>query len=158
MAKRIVLLTLMAMFAGGAMSQARVTVVSNDGTETPYSIDATGEIFFGSDYMAIMASSNATEMATYQMDDVRKVLFEGSVRIVDVQGDNPLSLTPNPANESFVLHGMADGVQTVSVYSMSGALMIEGRYSNGESIDISSLAKGIYMVRACTSVAKLIKR
>ena len=147
----------MLLFAYGAKSQATVTVVSNNGAENHYSVDATGEIFFGIDYMAIMTSADATDLATFQMDDVRKVLFDGSVRIVDVSTMD-IRLTPNPAAESFTLHGLGDGPQTVSVYAMSGARVLQGLYSDGEAVDISSLPKGIYMVRANMSVVKLIKR
>ena len=140
-----------------AAAQATVTVVGNDGSSQQFVMEATGEIYFGTDYMAIMTASNATDITTIQIDDVSKVLFSENVRIVDVS-ETTLTLMPNPATESFVLHGMGDEPQLVTVYSMSGAQVLQGRYSDGESIDISALAKGIYMVRACMSVTKLIKR
>ena len=142
----------------GAMSQATVTVVGNDGNSRQFAVDETGEIFFGIDYMSILPSSAASEMTTIQMDDVSKVLFDGQVNIVDVSEAPTLTLTPNPAAASFALHGLGDEPQLVTVYSMSGAQVLQGRYGDGEQIDIASLAKGIYMVRAGMSIVKLIKR
>lgn len=148
----------MLLWACCVASQATVTVVSADGTENRYSVDTTGEIFFGTDYMAIMTTASATNLATFLMDDVSKVLFDVSVRIVDVSESNPLTLTPNPAAESFVLHGLGDGPQTVTVYGINGSAVLQGSYSDGEPIEIGSLPQGIYIVRAAGSIVKLIKR
>lgn len=139
-----------------ASSQATVTVVGNDGGNRQFAVDATGEIYFGIDYMAVLPSASA-DMTVIQMDDVRKVLFDGQVNIVDAN-ETTLTLTPNPATGSFALHGLGSAPQPVTVYSMSGAQVLQGRYADGEQIDISALAKGIYMVRAGSSIVKLIKR
>lgn len=155
--KRTLLLALMLIGALCAAGQATVTVVGNDGNNRQFAVDATGEIYFGTDYMAVMPTASSSELTVIQMDDVRKVLFDGQVNIVNVS-ETSLTLTPNPATGSFTLHGMGSEPQTVTVYSISGAKVMQGRHSDGEQIDISALAKGIYMVRAGMSIVKLIKR
>ena len=155
--KRTLLLALMLLLACGAKSQATVTVVGNDGNNRQFAVDATGEIYFGTDYMAVLPSASA-DMTVIQMDDVHKVLFDGQLNIIDASEAPTLTLMPNPATESFALHGMGEEAQTVTVYSMSGAQVLQGRYTDGEQIDIATLAKGIYMVRAGMSIVKLIKR
>ena len=156
--KQFVNLTIALMLTLTVAAQATVTVVGTDGTESQYLVDATGEIYFGTDYMAILTSGTASDMPTYLLDNVQKVLFSESVNRVDVSGAATLGLVPNPAAESFSLHGLGDSPRQVTVYGMSGAMVLQGRYADGERIDISALPKGIYMVRACTSVVKLVKR
>lgn len=140
-----------------AAGQATVTVVGNDGNNQQFAVDATGEIYFGTDYMAVLPSASA-DMTVIQMDDVRKVLFDEQVNIVDASMSPTLTLVPNPATASVALHGLGSGPQLVTVYNMSGAQVLQGRFADGEQIDISALVKGIYMVRASTSIVKLIKR
>ena len=147
----------MLLLACYAAAQATVTVVGTGGNSRTFAVDATGEIYFGTDYMAVMPSANSSELEIIQMDDIEKVLFDGSVNIVDVEGTT-LTLAPNPAGASFALHGMGTGPQLVTVYSMSGTAVLQGRYSDGEAIGIGSLPQGIYMVRAAGSIVKLIKR
>jgi hypothetical protein len=139
-------------------AQTTVTVVTSDGAANQTVVQSSGEIFFGLDYMAILPSADASSMVTYQMDDVSRVLFEGNVNIVNLDGATPLSLSPNPTAGWFTLRGLGSEPQTVTVYSLDGARMMQGRYADGERIDASALTAGIYLVQAGSSVVKLIKR
>lgn len=138
-------------------AQVTVTVVVTDGTSHEVAVDATGEIYFGTDYMAIMPTASASQLETFQMDDVRKVLFSGSTRIIDVRGTE-LCLMPNPVAESFTVKGIGSEPQLLTIYSVSGAQVLQGRYSDGQRIDVGHLPQGIYMVRVGMNVAKLVKR
>lgn len=67
-----------------------------------------------------------------------------------------LALYPNPATAHMAIQGLAAGSE-VRVYSMQGCLVLSERY-NGSSLDVSSLAKGIYMVATPQGCGKLCKR
>ena len=139
-------------------AQVTVTVVGTDGTSHEVAMDETGEIYFGTDYMAIMTSSSDAALQMFQMDDVRKVLFSGEVRIVDVRDADSIVLHPNPAADWFVVEGIGLEKQLLTVFSVSGSQVLQGRYAEGEHVDVSALPQGIYMVRVGTVVNKLVKR
>lgn len=156
MKKHLIMIALL-LLVGAMQAQVTVTVVGTDGTSHEVAVDATGEIYFGTDYMAIMPTASASQLETFQMDDVRKVLFSGSARIIDVRGAE-LTIMPNPASEHFTVKGIGNEPQLLTVYSISGTPVLQGRYSDGERVEVSTLPQGIYLVRVGRNVVKLIKR
>ena len=71
-----------------------------------------------------------------------------------------VSVYPNPANE-FVTISSAVEINKVEVYNLLGKKVISASKLNNNNLDISSLAKGVYMMKLTSgeSVAskKLIK-
>lgn len=63
-----------------------------------------------------------------------------------------LQLRPNPASDQFTVIGFKDA--DVSVYDMSGRMVAGG--VTGQPIDVSSLAIGVYVVRAEGQSEKLV--
>ena len=156
MKKHLIMIALL-LVLGAMQAQVTVTVVGTDGTSHDVAVDATGEIYFGADYMAIMPTASASQLETFQMDDVRKVLFSGSARIIDVRGAE-LTIMPNPVAESFMVKGIGSEPQLLTVYNIGGTQVLQGRYSDGERVEVGALPQGIYLVRVGRNVVKLIKR
>jgi hypothetical protein len=70
---------------------------------------------------------------------------------------NALSIYPNPATDGFTLDAGAQTI-TVSVFDLSGALVLTQQATGKSYIDITSLKKGVYIVKANGLVAKLVKK
>ena len=139
-------------------AQVTVTVVKTDGVRQDISLDATGEIYFNTASMIIMTGTETGNIVTFSLDDVAKVLFDGSnVNIHDVSNAPQISLFPNPSRNFFTVVGIGSEQQQLSVYNINGMQVLQGRYSDGEPVDISALPQGIYLVRVGMSFEKLIK-
>ncbi|HUW04778.1 MAG TPA: C25 family cysteine peptidase [Williamwhitmania sp.] len=84
------------------------------------------------------------------------VLLKG----VSVNGNNTFSIFPNPATDEFTVDTGKDGKILVTVFNLVGAAVIEEMVDNGTSINISSLHKGVYIVKVTSEgeqhVSKLI--
>ena len=95
----------------------------------------------GHTYVVISNMENAS------VENVEDGLTEPKVRVY-----------PNPAVD--FVNVEADGVKSVEVYSMAGALVAAEK--NCDTVDVSGLAKGTYLVKVTTvygvSVEKLIKK
>lgn len=74
-----------------------------------------------------------------------------------LSADSKLSIYPNPTTG--ILNVANEGVKSVAVYSLSGAVMSQ---AEGASINVSNLAKGVYVVKAFTNngviVGSIIKK
>lgn len=73
-----------------------------------------------------------------------------------------LSVYPNPAtNEIFIDHGF-DDIHTIQIFNLQGKLMINKKPSSENSLQIESLSKGVYILKATTNkgniTQKLIKK
>ena len=72
--------------------------------------------------------------------------------------DNTIKIYPNPATDYVNVEG--DGVKAIEVYSLAGGLVAAEK--NNNTISVSNLAKGTYIVKVATEdgvkVSKLIKK
>lgn len=151
---------LLALLAGclGLNAQVTVTVVTTDGNEHAITLDASGELEISSQALVVYASTRNETLYTYALDDVRKVLFSGSVGIQRVEDGPAISLYPNPTGDRFVVEGLAEGTHTLSLFSLSGTEVMRTSYKNGQQVDIHSLPEGTYLVRVAGSTAKIVKQ
>ena len=83
----------------------------------------------------------------------------GSNGIEDVASSQQTAvrLYPNPAQSYCVVSNTEGELMDVTVYSMTGAKMMETTVENEGRIDISSLKTGVYMVKINNHTTKLVK-
>lgn len=158
MKRTLLLATAFLMLTGILQAQVTVTVVPVSGNQQQHLIDATGGIYINNDNMIVVTSTDNGTSASYALDEVRKVLFSGSVRITDISARTPLSISPNPAAGSICIMGLDDGEQELAIYTLSGAEVLRGTCRNGEPVDIKALPAGVYIVKTGMNFGKMIKR
>jgi len=76
---------------------------------------------------------------------------------LDVASTNALSLYPNPATDGFTIQA-GEKATTVSIYNLSGSLVLSQQIIGKSYINISSLQQGIYVVKVDGLVGKLVKK
>ena len=64
---------------------------------------------------------------------------------------------PNPTTDGFTLDAGAQTIP-VSIYDLSGALVLSQQITGKSYINISSLQQGVYVVKADGMVGKLVKK
>lgn len=142
--------------AGAVQAQSTVKVTRTNGTVNSYTVQATGSISFAGDYVVIK-ETNTSSAQSIPMSAIRNMKFvDGSNSIDDVESATPVQIYPNPAQNYFVVRGI-EGLQSVTVYSMTGARMIETTVEDEGRVDVSSLKTGVYMVKINNRTTKLVK-
>ncbi|MDC3337650.1 T9SS type A sorting domain-containing protein [Flavobacteriales bacterium] len=68
----------------------------------------------------------------------------GEINVINEQSHQPVKLFPNPANQILYIETDRDGFLTV--YDLSGNIILEKRYTAFEKIDVSQLACGVYQL------------
>ncbi|MDP4240731.1 MAG: alpha-L-arabinofuranosidase C-terminal domain-containing protein [Bacteroidota bacterium] len=75
---------------------------------------------------------------------------------------NKLILSPNPVTGRLHFDGLSEGVSSVEINNLIGQLALKGTVTNGESLDVSAIKTGIYMVQtrngSIHASAKIIKQ
>ena len=75
---------------------------------------------------------------------------------IEEEGESvALSVMPNPANDFIRVNGL-NGLEVVNIYNTLGQVVKSARLSDGESLNISNLSAGIYMLRSENS-AQVVK-
>jgi len=87
-----------------------------------------------------------------------EVTFTSSISTgLDVASATALSLYPNPATDGFTIN-TGEKITTVSIYNLSGSLVLSQQITGKSYINISSLQQGVYVVKADGIVGKLVKK
>lgn len=129
-----------------------------DNTETKIQLsNIQNLVFSGADMQVNIKNGNPTVMPK---TDVRKMVFSVYTG-TSIQGEAPteLKLFPNPAISSFQLSSLSAQNNLVSIYSISGQVLIQKNITSlDEKIDISEIPSGIYLVKVNNQVLKLTKK
>lgn len=93
------------------------------------------------------------------LSTIRTVTFDGSTTgIANVANDNEsIIIFPNPAENYFEVESAGTKKMIVRIFNTAGLQVAEGIYTSGSRIDITSLAKGIYIVVINNQSFKLTK-
>jgi len=93
---------------------------------------------------------SAADMFRLYLDDVSLDIFNG----VSAISKNNISVYPNPSNGLVTINGVEKA--SVNVYNTLGALVMSA--NNVNSIDMSALANGTYMVKVTTANESVVKQ
>lgn len=141
-----------------AKAQSTVSVTNKtNGATTNYTVQSTGSISFSGDYLVIKESSTASPQSI-PLSSIRKMTFSnGSASIDDINHTKSPQLYPNPAKDYCTLISNGSETNHVTIFSITGAKMMETDIENEGRIDISSLKTGVYLVKVNNMTTKLIK-
>lgn len=153
------LLAALATLGIGAQAQDKVVVVDKNGAETAYNIDDVKRITFSDDALQVVQTDeNGT---TYAFDDVQKIVFQtGSTGIstAETTPQTRLTLTISSDGTRLTVNGWnSDEQAQLAVYATNGTRVLHQPAWNGQSVDISQLAHGIYVLQAGQHTAKFRK-
>lgn len=111
--------------------------------------------FSGNNLVLNMKSGDLNPIPT---SDVRNLMF-GIVTGIQSKADksSSISVFPNPAVNYIRINGVGAKAIPVSVYSLSGQIVLQQIYQEGGEIVIANLHPGIYILRANDRVFKFIK-
>lgn len=89
--------------------------------------------------------------------DIEKIVF-GTTGIHAVTADDAgISIVPSHATDAVTIHGVKEPAR-VAVYGVDGAIVATATVADGESLDVSALAAGTYvMIIGENVVAKFVK-
>ncbi|MBT8326907.1 MAG: T9SS type A sorting domain-containing protein [Bacteroidia bacterium] len=71
--------------------------------------------------------------------------FDAAASVKDVK--TTVNLYPNPAKDFIVVNTSITGLYTVNIYDILGVLKLSKGISSGNSLDIKTLGKGVYILR-----------
>jgi hypothetical protein len=104
-----------------------------------------GTYFFGLFYYSgggwLECSPSKSAQLTFYLND-------SNTAVADVQSSG-WSIYPNPASDLLYINGLNNESATVTIFDVSGKIVINQSLTNN-TIDVSSLPKGIYILRVTT--------
>ena len=94
---------------------------------------------------------------SFSLDEVRKISFDGDFTAInDTKTDTAAGVSFQFDGNAVRVNGIAN-TSTARLASVSGALVGMQKVDNGGTIDVSSLAKGVYVLTVDGKTFKFVK-
>lgn len=142
-----------------SFSQTGVIVTYYDGTTQNFNVATTGKLYFSNDELNVKQDGTITA-TTIPVSIIKKITFSATALSSPTFGENKNNLTlyPNPSSNSIQIKSDVTENLDVKIYALTGQLIQKGIYLVNESIDVSALANGLYLVQANGLTIKFSKK
>ena len=104
-------------------------------------------------------TDGTTSVTTIPVSIIRKIVFSNTLGTPTIgENKNNLALYPNPSSDLIQIKSDSMEELDVKIYALTGQLVQQGSYQSNQSIDVSSLAKGLYLVQVNGLTVKFSKK
>ena len=137
-----------------AFSQ-RIVVEKNNNATQAVDLHNFQRITFNGSVLNIL-QTNGTATST-EMSDIVRIYFDDYTRINEVDFNNGKELVAYISPDEIAVN--CEAGEEIAIYNISGTLVLKERQdSEGGSISIANLPKGLYLLRANSQTVKILKR
>lgn len=143
----------------GAKAQStyvHLVITMHDGTEETYDMLNTSYMYFDNgEKLVITETIDGMTMVAYPLADIRKITcqeLEGTEENTDLD----IAVFPNPTHDKVTFRNVR-GKQTVKIYALDGRLMKSFQVTDSQTVDISMLPQGLYLVNVNYKTLKMMK-
>lgn len=156
MRKRVLPLFIAFVFSSFASyAENTLSVIKFDNTKQEEVLSIVGKLTFSNEKMYLYSKENKV-LAESPLSEVKKIVFTGSLSDSKDVDKNAIRVYPNPTQDQIFIDGLNKGEQ-VRVFSIDGSVIQTVSAEEQTKIDVSSLAKGTYLLQIGTNVVKFIK-
>ena len=154
--KKLALTFLFVLFMCGLRAQSYELVIRlNDQSETIWTDESLRNIYFiDEDDMLVVVENESLATHQYDFAKINKIYFKSGVGVTELNKDEASFVFPNPANNKIRIFGIEN--QEIEIFSTDGKLILKERYE-GKSIDVSSLPKGLFLIKTNGQTLKFNK-
>jgi len=138
-----------------AAQSTQIVVFLNDGSEQTYLMAEADRLYFEDNTKLVIEIGSYKNTVAIPLADIRKITCAETVGTAE-NPDLALGIFPNPVHDVLTFRNL-QGKQTVSIYALDGRLIKTFEASGNQSIDISDLPFGLYLVKTQTQTLKMIK-
>lgn len=139
-----------------AADDGKVDVLYVDGTSHVITLSQVAKMQVA-DGNAVFFGKDGKTAATHKISDIEKInLTVSTTSISQTKGENGIIVRSNGNTVS--VEGLADG-KSLEIFSAGGELLRKTTSVNGKAaVDVTSLANGVYVVKADGKSLKMVKR
>ena len=142
-------------FAQLSAQSTSMSVFMNDGTIQTFNMQEEDQVYFSENTYLVIEQVSVSSVTNISLAEIRKITCEEVIDIPENQAPSVIIL-PNPVHDVMTLRNL-NGNQKVQIYSISGQLVRSFETNGDQSIDVSGLSIGLYLVRTQSCTLKMIK-
>ena len=135
-----------------AQDEVTFTIMKTDGSTTDFVMNKDSRIYYTDTQLQFFDGSQTVSI---NFSEIRKAYFAAPQDIEEIDNQQ-FAIYPNPAKDVLRLSGITEN-QEVTIYSITGAVMMRLIASEGCEINISDLHTGLYIIGVGNEFSKFIK-
>ena len=152
--KKFIIIAILFIAAIPSFAQ-RIVLEKNDSGKLAVALQNFRRITFSGSTVNI-AQHDDTVIGT-EMSDIAKIYFDDYTRIGEVDFNEGKDLISYISSDEIAVNCKAG--EEIAIYNVSGTMVLnEVQSSDGGSVSIANLPKGIYLLRANRQTVKIIKK
>ena len=133
----------------------RIVVEKSDNNKLAVDLQNFRRITFTGNVVNIMQNSGT--VFTQEMSDITRIYFDDYTRINEVDFNGSKELVAYITPDEIAVN--CEAGEVIAIYNISGSIVLKARQeSEGGSISIAYLPKGIYLLRAGKQTVKILKK
>ena len=136
-----------------SVQTTNVIVVYNNAQSNDLFQDVS-RFYFNNDNLVIDQHGEETNLS---LSIIRRLELDAITTDVESWDDNTILLYPNPTSDHLYFSTSQNRNVQVAIYALSGQQLYLGQVNTAESIDVSYLSKGIYIIKIDEQVHKFTK-
>jgi len=138
-----------------AAQSTQINVFLNDGTEQTYSLVDADRLYFEDNTKLVIEQGSYKNAVSIPLADIRKITCSETVS-TEENSDFAMDIYPNPVHNVLTFHNL-QGKQMIWIYALDGRMIKTFEASGDQTVDISDLPIGLYLVKTQTQTLKMIK-
>jgi Secretion system C-terminal sorting domain len=139
--------------------QTLVVKVSN-GTEYSKGLSTVQKLTFPNNTVLVQFKNGTSD--SYNISNVSKIYFKGVISATqnpNFESAEKLTIFPNPVDNLLFIQNNTEGVSLVKIFRLDGSLLISSNIStDNQSVDVSNLPSGMYVIKMNNQVSKFVKQ
>lgn len=134
---------------------ALMSVFMNDGTIQTFNMQEEDQVYFSNNTYLVIDQVSVSNVTNISLAEIRKITCEETMGTPENQ-EQVVTILPNPVHDVMTIRNL-NGNQKVQIYSISGQLLRSFEANGDQSIDVSGLPIGLYLVKTQSCTLKMIK-
>ena len=136
-----------------------ISIYLNNSDLSPVRIDVSNISTIKFKTTKLVVNNNDNTSNDFYFSDIIKITFNEQGTSIETVNASSASIFPNPVKDNLIIQN-AEKIygSDIYIYSMTGVLVEKYSQWNGESINLSDLAPGVYFVNSNSTTLKFIKQ
>lgn len=148
-------LLFISLMSSNLLAQSIVINKTNSDSQEKY-LSSLQKIRFCDGVMVLKFADNSVE--AMPVSEISKILFTNiSSSISKLEMNSAVKVFPNPTRDILKINGLEEETE-FSIYNLNGSRLLIGKINPGETINVSSLLKGLYVLRIKSLTFKVCKQ